>query len=572
METKIEKPIPNTPIKASWGTAITDKVNHLNFSGGNGLALSQNGNGITISQIDKQGTKQATPQLFECRWNVVAGETQLYAYIGKNNAHTIVYRNSKPCQATTISDSDGWAMVAGVVPEQEPPAYVYVKISPTTATGGVKYTWELMATDEFVGTTDLAGDPERIAGASYVYIASYVDGVLQQWHVGEISTWYIYPDSKYPYNIGGFDSKSLDHVGTEAGLDIYQLYEFRNIDNQMDVAGMSDTAILNTDTEDGDKYKGLDFVMREWNAGLKAHLRYAAIEDVLAALGEALLYYTPVEPTEGTPYDHPFYGWETWISEHILEYMGGGDMEQWVTYILEESDKKYWHLGGNQDTCYGEAIGDLGKNTAISLAGRTLVTFGGDTVMSWDSCQLINRNNENVMDWNASQLINATTQNAVVDWSVCKALAMDSTVSIDWTNRQLINFAGINCVDWGSYKLRESAGVDVLIWDSCLLKNPADGTNTILWAYRRLVDDAGTTAIDWQNLEMFGGWKIKDGTGNILFDAGTKELKTGWKIDNLAIGGTGAQTFTSTQQISVVTSVNFGNQTTTTANIWVLVP
>lgn len=540
-EQKIQTPQAGKPIELSWGKAITEKANSLNIVGGNGITVSQNGNGITISQIDKQGTKQAIPYLFECRWRVVGGQTQLFAYIGKNNAHTIVYRNSKPCQATTISDSDGWAMVGGVPPSPEYSTYVYVKISPTTVTGGVAYTWDLMATDEFIGTADLAGDPERIAGASYVYIASYVDGVLRQWHVGEISTWYIYPDSQYPYNIGGFESKSLDHVGTEAGLDIYQLYEFRNTDNQMDVAAMSDTAILDTDTADGDKYKGLDFLVREWNAGTKAHLRYAAIEDVLAALGEVLLYYKPVEPTSGTPYDHPFYGWETWIAEHILEYTGGGDIDidYWVTYILNESDNKYWHQGGNQNNCYGESIGDPAGNLAIDLVGRSLLRDAGNKTVDWEAMEL---------------------------WS--------NKLSIAWEDRLMWDHSEKKSIDWSSRLLHDDAGIKTLDWNNCQAFASYNGWVSIDWEAAQLyshVFEYGppVKSLDWNACTTY------DAAGNITMSWRTRKLMGGWSIaaggsfstPNLTLNGT---TFTGATQMSVITAIDFATSATSSANIWVL--
>ena len=198
-------------------------------------------------------------------------------------------------------------------------------------------------------------------------------------------------------------------------------------------------------------------------------------------------------------------------------------------------------------TCWGQSIGDSGKNKKIDLDGGTLhwggqsrvdwgggalKYFGGTDSVNWDSSTLNNINGDITVDWANRRLQNSLI-NATVDWENCKL--RDKLVGIDsikWDDREAVNSTSLVTLDWEDCYLADSLGLSSVSWEDRVLYDTNQGTS-IDWEQRIMKDDTANITLNWLTGELNvpgTGAPSVDWKNGILYKPTTGTLSLNWKI------------------------------------------
>ncbi len=339
----------------------------------------------TVNSTASAGRTLGRPSLFQVRVVPDGEDTVAVSVWLPKEIGGVVRRNGWPVspQYAPVDEEGEWYTIASTTySATEKQVVVRVKYDSPKRAKPTGWEGDLYWVLSLEAASTLSGLEIRDKHETPVVLATIKNGaLLQQLHVGTIETWYAMPDSEVD---DPFDYQSLgwrDTMPSGSDAHYYELYRFCQLEQIDDL----DLSSFYSQSEDKDRTLSLVIRTCEDEPGNVARIDYAGLDQLFDEYakdpgGEFVEWLGDIISEHGdgdcaynnsTGHTCPFVDIDTDPPlSGPLALVWDGDAEKWK---FEETTENWWEQGGDETTCYGDAIGDSTKDKVIDLDERALV-------------------------------------------------------------------------------------------------------------------------------------------------------------------------------------------------------
>lgn len=386
MGDNLQIPVKGERPKVEWARAVVEAIVAGRTSGSGDVQAAKDPTGCTISRKSKWPTpaEHPEPMPFDVAefYDSSEDKLKLHVYLPDWPAsYEIVTRNGRSVSPVIPIDFEGWTPLAafGIA---DLPIYLVIDeprdLPGTTWPAGVDAVWSLSSAPPYA-------DPRR---TSLLIAREGPDGQIVQYRRGVIDTYYTMPDSEYTPD--AFDCLSLDYT---VGRSLLQLYHF----DRGQRLGAVDLSSTHSEGKNPDKC--LNFVVRYTDDPDDGYrVDYVTLEQIFDE------YAARQDESADDFLD--------WLENWFLEVWS-----EWPDKIYEETDRRYWKLGGDNGNCYGNSIGDANQRRVIDLNYGVLIDGNEGARVEWITGYLYSHAKV-ALDWEDGVLVDnsGTIETPSLEW------------------------------------------------------------------------------------------------------------------------------------------------------------